>query len=123
MTTTQTTKTEQSVTIIYNGDTVRVHAAGCRDAKRDARGATTTYTISASSLEEVAEDFYSDFIAEGSMTSDEAMGYTEFLPCVGLNSRDALLRAQERTAIIAEAKRKNERARMERIADKEGVIG
>lgn len=72
------------VHVIYNPNrdpAVRVHAAGCRDIARDVRGATSSYPTEGESQRQVAEDFHADFIGEGSMTADQAMGYTEFLPC------------------------------------------
>lgn len=58
-----------------------MHAADCRDIAKDKRGAVTVYSIEAESCRAVAEDFYSDFIGEGSMTSEEALQYSIFLPC------------------------------------------
>jgi hypothetical protein len=70
---------------IYNpnrkGPELRVHAAGCADIKRDLRGATSDTVNDHESVEDCAEDFYQDFIAEGSMTVEDAIGYSEFLPC------------------------------------------
>lgn len=72
-----------NVTIIYNADDIRVHRTGCRDIDRETRRRppTTMYSLDAETRREVAEDFYSDFIHEGSMSSDEALGYSVFLPC------------------------------------------
>jgi len=70
-----------NVTIIYKADIVRVHKAGCRDIDKDKRRAVTVYTAEHATKQEVASDFYSDFIAEGSMSEDEALAYCDFLPC------------------------------------------
>lgn len=73
------------VRVIYNpnrkGAEVRVHAAGCKDIARDLRGSTSNYPTAGESQKEIAEDFYGDFIEEGSMTEADAMYYTDFLPC------------------------------------------
>src|ERR1700751_262353 len=74
------------VHVIYNpnaawGAEVRVHKAGCRDIAKDKRGATSNYATAGETQREIAEDFWSDFIAEESMTREDAMSYTEFLPC------------------------------------------
>jgi len=73
------------ITQVYDpngrGAELRVHRAGCADAVREARKATSSYTTEAASKREAAEDFYADFIDEGSMTAEDALGYTDFLPC------------------------------------------
>lgn len=74
----------QNLTIIYKADVIRVHGAGCADIAKDSRGALTVYTATFTTLRAAAEDFYSDFIDEGSMTSDQAISYSHFLPCCHL---------------------------------------
>ena len=69
------------VTLIYSGDDVRVHKAGCRDVDKDKRRADTVYNMEANSFQDVANEFYSDFINEGSMTTDQALNYCNFAPC------------------------------------------
>lgn len=75
-----------TLTLIYNPnrcDTeVHIHAAGCRDIGKDARGATTVYTAEFENADAALIDFYGDFIGEGSMTEDDALGYGRALPCV-----------------------------------------
>jgi hypothetical protein len=77
--------TPMPIHLIYNpnreGAEVRVHKAGCRDIPRDLRGSTSNYTTEATSQREAAEDFWADFIEEGSMDLQAAAGYTVFLPC------------------------------------------
>ena len=77
------------VTIVHDsGYNASVHKAGCADIKRRAerkRSYLSSYTIEASSHQEAANDAWSDFIGE-SMTEEDALGYTTFLPCC-----DALL--------------------------------
>jgi hypothetical protein len=60
---------------------VRVHRAGCRDIAKEKRGATSDYSTAGDSQREIAEDFWSDFIAEESMTAEDAMQFTDFMPC------------------------------------------
>lgn len=73
------------VTLVYNpnfrGGSVRVHKTGCRDIGQDRRGATTVYDMTAETRNEVAVDFFEDFINEGSMTPLDALNETHFLPC------------------------------------------
>jgi len=63
------------------GQEVRVHKAGCRDITRDLRGATSHYEVEVATQAEAAEDFWADFIAEESMTAEQALTYLDFLPC------------------------------------------
>jgi hypothetical protein len=71
--------------MIYNpnrkGPELRIHSASCADIKRDLRGATSDMVNEYESVEAAAEDFYADFIDEGSMTVEDTIGYSEFLPC------------------------------------------
>jgi len=60
---------------------VRVHRAGCRDIAKEVKGSTSNYKTVVDSQEEAAQDFWADFIAEESMTADDAMTYTDFMPC------------------------------------------
>jgi hypothetical protein len=81
------------VHVIYNPNRrdksgeVRVHLVGCRDIRRDIEGgpkwspATSDYETEGTSQQFIAEDFYADFIEEGSMTEADAMRHTTFLPC------------------------------------------
>ncbi|GAA3144424.1 hypothetical protein GCM10010466_39420 [Planomonospora alba] len=69
------------------GSGFRVHAAGCRDIARDiARSASAIDAIPviATTAEEIAVELNQDFIAEGSMTADEALDYVTFVGCTGL---------------------------------------
>jgi hypothetical protein len=79
------TNPEQQVTIIYAADIIRVHGASCPDVKKDSRNAVTVYTITASTQSEVANDFYADFLDSGEMTDNEALAYSQFLPCCNLD--------------------------------------
>lgn len=73
------------VYVIYNpnsrGAEVCVHKIDCVDIRKDSRGATSAYATAGESQQDIAADFWADFIDEGSMTVACAMGYTEFLPC------------------------------------------
>ena len=73
------------VHMIYNpngkGAEVRVHKAGCRDIDKDLRKATSDDTMDAATQREAAGEWWGDFISEGSMTVDDALAYTDFLPC------------------------------------------
>jgi hypothetical protein len=60
---------------------VRVHRAGCRDIAKERKGSTSDYASAHASQEEAAQDWWADFIAEESMTADDAMQYTDFMPC------------------------------------------
>jgi len=73
------------VTIIQNSnENARVHIAGCADItrreKRD-RGYLSSWDADVATRQEAANDAWSDFISEGSMTEEAALGYTAFLPC------------------------------------------
>lgn len=70
-----------NVTFIYKSDDVRVHKTGCRDIDKDARRAVTVYSAEVKSRQDAANNFYSDFVSSGEMTEEEALGYTDFLPC------------------------------------------
>jgi len=86
------------VHIIYNpnrGRTeIEVHRAGCRDIAKALRGCTSHYELEATSRRQVSDDFWSDFIAEESMTSDDGMGYTDFLPCLNDLSEEDVRNAE-----------------------------
>jgi hypothetical protein len=71
------------ITYLYFGDDVRVHKAGCRDIERECarRRPTTRYSSEASSKQDAANNFYSDFVESGEMTEQDALSYTTFLPC------------------------------------------
>jgi hypothetical protein len=73
------------VTIVHDSnDNAFVHKAGCADITRRAerkRSHLSSYTIEASTQQEAANDAWSDFIAEESMTEADALAYTRFLPC------------------------------------------
>lgn len=71
------------VTIIQDSDDYAlVHRAGCADIARAARKRSflSQWDIEASTKQEAANDAWSDFIGE-SMTEEDALGYTRFLPC------------------------------------------
>lgn len=70
--------------VVVNGDP-EVHAAGCADLKKGRKvRVDVKYDLTVSSRQEVANDFWADFIDEESMTAEEALGYTQFYPCCGL---------------------------------------
>jgi hypothetical protein len=72
------------VTFVYsvnNSGQLRVHRSDCKDVKREAPKAATVYTIDAPSKRYAACEFHSDFLGEGSMTAEEAVYYSDFLPC------------------------------------------
>ena len=60
---------------------VRVHRAGCRDIAKEKRGSTSDYVSAFDSQVDAAEEWWADFIAEESMTAEDAMNYTDFMPC------------------------------------------
>jgi hypothetical protein len=65
-------------------DEVRIHKTGCRDIGHElprTQDGDASYTLEVASQREAAEEFWGDFIAEGSMTGDDALGYCAFLPC------------------------------------------
>lgn len=62
-----------------------VHATGCADCGKLSR--EQQYTVEASTYEAIADDIYSDMIAEGSMTTNDAMQDIHFSPCVKLVHR------------------------------------
>jgi hypothetical protein len=68
--------------------TFHVHAAGCADIARtltrNGLGEYDAWTAEASSRAEVGEEIYGDHIAEGSMTTDDAVADCYFAPCVAL---------------------------------------
>ena len=73
------------VTIIHNSESnVSVHRAGCADIKRRElrdRGYLSHYNAEVTSEQEAANDAWSDFIGEGSMTEAQALSYTYVYPC------------------------------------------
>jgi hypothetical protein len=70
------------------GDGFRAHRAGCRDINLGRREQLQNqWTITADTYEDVAEDACVDFIAEGSMTLEDALGYVSFAPCCKLRDR------------------------------------
>lgn len=90
---------------VEKGYWMEVHADGCADLSRGRRGQTKgagSWTIEAATMREAAIAISSDFIAEGSMTEDEALEHVYFAPCVKL-PRGA--RAPRKTAAKAPAKR------------------
>jgi hypothetical protein len=94
------------VELIYGPNTkgaeLRVHKAGCRDIGRERKGATSSTIQEVSSAAMAAEDFYQDFIAEGSMTAEDALGYTEFLPCTaGLPTEENEMTTATKTPVTA----------------------
>lgn len=71
------------VTIVH-GDNAHVHKAGCADLarrERKNRHYLSDYTLTVATRREAALDAWSDFVAEESMTEDDAIAYTEFYPC------------------------------------------
>jgi deoxycytidylate deaminase len=73
--------------LLINGDP-EIHATGCRDIARKARHCSHggTWTEEHDSITSLAESFACDFIAEGSMSADEALGWVSqgVMPCVKL---------------------------------------
>ena len=69
------------VTLIYKSDEVHVHRADCRDIPKARRNAANVEDMTVETRQEVANDWYQDFINEGSMTEAEALNYCVFLPC------------------------------------------
>ena len=73
------------VTIVQNSNTnANVHRAGCADIRRRERrdrGYLSSWDADVSSQQEAAGNAWSDFIAGGEMTEDDALGYTRFYPC------------------------------------------
>jgi hypothetical protein len=69
-----------------------VHAAGCAHLNRRGRWGikrgTNAYELDATSLLDAAESIASDFIAEGSLTAEEALQHIHFAPCVKLPQTD-----------------------------------
>ena len=71
------------ITIIH-ADNAHVHKAGCADIKRRERKSRhflSEYSLTVESQREAALDAWSDFVAEESMTEDDAIAYTYFYPC------------------------------------------
>ena len=67
---------------------MEAHKAGCADLKKrdrfgmpKGRGA---WTMEADTLTEAAEVIAGDFLEEGSMSVEEALGHIHFAPCVDL---------------------------------------
>jgi hypothetical protein len=60
---------------------VVVHKAGCADIKKAIATATSHYLTDTESQKDAALDFWSDFIAEESMTETQAIEQTGFAPC------------------------------------------
>jgi hypothetical protein len=60
-----------------------VHAEGCADVMRGLKSGKYqgSYTVEVDKAEDAALDFWSDIIAEESMTEDDAQKYTKYLPC------------------------------------------
>jgi hypothetical protein len=73
------------VTIVQNGDeNAIVHKAGCADVRRHerhARAYLSDWDADVADRQAAANDAWSDFIAEESMTEADALGYTSFKPC------------------------------------------
>ena len=58
---------------------IEVHKAGCRDlGKRK----PVHYQFEAETREQIAKETAGDFIDEGSMTLEEAIGHIHFAPCL-----------------------------------------
>ena len=72
-----------SPTAKAGGAEVRVHKAGCRDITVNVlKAATSHYKLHVGSQRQASDHFWSDLIAEESVSSDDALeSYTEFLPC------------------------------------------
>ncbi|GGK90798.1 hypothetical protein Ppa06_57530 [Planomonospora parontospora subsp. parontospora] len=69
------------------GSGFSVRRTGCRDIARDiARSvsAVDAIPVIATAAEAIAAELNQDFIAEGSMTADEALDYVTFVGCTGL---------------------------------------
>jgi hypothetical protein len=61
-----------------------VHRADCAETRKLAERGAGGYIIEAETLTGAAVVLASDFIAEGSMTIEQALGYITFMPCVKL---------------------------------------
>ena len=91
-TTTEETTTTQLIGVYANDasrngyDWMACHKAGCKHVTRSKFPETLQWPdiFEAATLAEAAAYMASDFIAEGSMTVDEAIGYITFAPCVKL---------------------------------------
>lgn len=75
-------KTVKVTIVVVNGDP-QVHKAGCADLNKKLR-AEVKYDMDATSAQEAANDFWADFLDEGSMDEAEALGNTRIYPCAGL---------------------------------------
>jgi hypothetical protein len=84
----------QSLAVLDPNDTpnwMEVHKAGCQHLTRG-RGRSkgeNAWTLEAGSLTEAATEIAHDFIAEGSMTVEEAVENIHWAPCVKLPEDDA----------------------------------
>lgn len=72
---------EATITTDAHGEPV-AHAKGCRDLARLIPRSDLCWTESWSSRQELAEDFWGDMIAEGSMTPEHALAAMSFAPCL-----------------------------------------
>ena len=86
----QTQAQQYKMHIIYNPNRkghadVVVHVAGCGQISREVKavdnGSGSHYETELPSMRAAADDFYSDFIGEGSMDSDSALAGTELHSC------------------------------------------
>jgi hypothetical protein len=98
---------------------VRVHRAGCRDIAKEKRGSTSDYVSAFDSQTDAAEEWWADFIAEESMTAEDAMNYTDFMPCTaGLPVHAAVASQPNPTADKLAAAYNRTSERMTELAEK-----
>lgn len=71
-----------NVTVVLRSGDYTVHRTGCQHLGRELRLADNNWSLDAATKREVALDAWCDHIAEGSMTEDEAVGFTSFAPCL-----------------------------------------
>lgn len=69
-----------------------VHAKGCADVTRGRRSGKYqgSYNLEVTDPAEAAAEFWADIVAEGSMTDEEAVSSTRFLPCTRTMTEDEL---------------------------------
>lgn len=75
-----------TIMVRYDGEWMEVHKTGCRDILRNlySDAHNGQWVENHDSLSSCAESVASDFIAEGSMTIDDALSAIKFYPCVTL---------------------------------------
>ena len=66
------------------GNDPEVHAVGCADIKRGLKTGKyvgAPWTIDVPEVADAGREFWSDFLAEGSMDEADVQSYTKYLPC------------------------------------------